>query len=588
VVDFALIRDPESRGWLHFHRPVEVVSTFTAGGVAEVLARIDEATTGRRGLFAVGFLTFEAAPAFDGAFRVHRPIDGMPLLQFGLFEEVIQGPEPRFRNLGSCAVGELSASLSEEEYHRSIGSVRDLIARGETYQVNHTFRLRGSFDGDPRVLFLDLVRSQPTSFAAYLDINDRVICSASPELFFQLDGDRIVSRPMKGTIDRGFDLRSDRERGSWLAQSPKNRAENAMITDMVRNDLGRVARVGSVAVTRTFDVERHPTVFQLTSTVEARTAVPVSEVIAALFPPASVTGAPKVRTMEIINELEADPRGVYTGAIGVVGPGRRARFSVAIRTAVVDRDAGRVEYGVGSGVVWDSEFEDEYRECAAKAKILSEPVPEFELLETMLWEPSGGFSLLDRHLDRLADAAEYFDREIDLTRIRSDLESRSERFGRKRHRVRLLVDARGSHRIEASRLEPESAAAPVRLGLAASAVKREEPFLHFKTTNRTVYDRARASRPECDDVLLWNEGGEATESTIANLVVKIDGKLVTPSVECGLLAGTFRAELLERGEIVERIIRVEDLGRAEALCLINSVQGWREVKWVEEGPVEKT
>jgi len=350
---------------------------------------------------------------------------------------------------------------------------------------------------------------------------------------------------------------------------------------MVRNDLGRVARVGSVDVTGSFDIERHPTVFQMTSTVEAKTAAPVSEVISALFPFASVTGAPKIRTMELINELESDSRGVYTGAIGMIGPGRQARFSVAIRTAVVNREAGRVEYGVGSGVVWDSRADDEYRECVLKARVLLQPAPDFDLLETMLWDPESGFSLLDRHLDRMSDAAEYFGRTFDKSVVAEDLKRRAADFGDQQHRVRLLLAADGSHRIEGSPLGHESRATPVRLGRAADPVAAKNPFLHFKTTHREVYETARQSRRDCDDVLLWNERGEVTESTIANLVARIDGELVTPPVKCGLLAGTFRAELLERGEITERVITVDEIPGAETLYLINSVQSWKDVEWVD-------
>jgi len=635
VVDFALIRNPETGRWSRYRKPVEVVSAGAIDDVLPGLRRIDEAVE-QRGLVAVGFVSYEAAPAFDEAYRVHPLINGIPLLSFGLFEAPTQEPETFLEDLSSYAVGQWSASQDEEEYRRSVGRIHDHIALGDTYQVNHTFRLRASFDGDPRAFFLDLVRSQPDSFAAYLDMGGHVICSASPELFFQLDGEKLVSRPMKGTIDRGWDPRSDRARESWLGQSPKNRAENAMIVDMVRNDIGRIARVGSVDVTSSFDVERHPTVFQMTSTVEAKTAAPVSEIIAAVFPFASVTGAPKIRTMELINELETEPRGVYTGAIGVIEPGRRARFSVGIRTAVVDRLVGLVEYGAGSGVVWDSTADDEYRECVLKARILSQPAPDFDLLETIRWEPEGGFSLLDRHLDRLSGAAEYFGRPVDREAILDDLRKvpgpqfrsncgTSDPAPRPPLRIRLLVAADGAHRIEESLLgaretralqqhrafcsagvspatfpliskPPNSGLAredqlsavgeapdrPVRLGLAHKVVQPDDPFLHFKTTNRTVYDEARRSRPDCDDVLLWNEKGEVTESTIANVVARIDGELVTPPVDCGLLAGTFRAELIERGEIVERVISVDELAQVEALYLINSVQGWRDVEWKDK------
>lgn len=575
-----ILRDADDGRWRSFTESVRVIVARRVGEVVDALEEIDVAVE-QDGLTAVGFLSYEAAAAFDSAFRTHLPKDGVPLLCFGLFELGTHTSELPFARPGHHTIGVWRPTQSEIVHGESVRRIRDHIARGDTYQVNHTFRLRAPFSGDPKGLFRDLVRSQPESFATYLDLGDLVICSASPELFFRLDGDHLTSKPMKGTAGRGWSLETDRRQGAWLEASEKNRAENAMIVDMVRNDFGRIARGGSVEVSRSFEVERHPTVFQMTSTVEARTDASVTEIVAAAFPFASVTGAPKIRTMGLISELENEARGVYTGAIGIIEPGRKARFSVGIRTAVVDRATGTIEYGVGSGIVWDSVAEDEYDECVTKAKILSEPVPEFDLLETMLWEPDDGYLILDRHFERLAGAAEYFGRCIHPARIRSDLVSWAEGFGDTSHRVRLLVSADGSHRIEAYPLDPNRQATPVRLGLAAAQVKPDDPFLHFKTTHREVYQAALDSRPDCEDVLLWNGCGEVTESTISNLVVSIDGEFVTPPVECGLLAGTFRADLLERGEVFERIIRVEDLARAESLHLINSVQRWRDVEWVD-------
>ncbi len=597
MVELALFGDPRSGSLQTLRDPVEVVSVDRVDQVVEGLRRVETAVE-HRGLIAAGMIAYEAAPAFDPALRVSDDPPAAPLLHFGLFEPSSGVAESIVCQTGDTRIGEWTASQSEEAYRESVQRIRNHIARGDTYQVNHTMRLRASFEGDPLSLFFDLVRAQPDSYACYLDLGDLVICSVSPELFFDFDGETIVSRPMKGTAGRGHDLDSDRRQKSWLRASAKNRAENAMIVDMVRNDLGRIARVGTIKVASRFDVERHPTVFQMTSTVEAKTAASISEIMASLFPFASVTGAPKVRTMELIRELEDGPRGVYTGAVGVILPGRRARFSVGIRTAVVKRSERAIEYGVGSGIVWDSTADEEYRECLAKAKVLSLPPPEFDLLETILWDPSDGYALLERHLDRLAGAAEYFDRPFDREGVVEGLrtvpgtELRSccgnsvtpylapTRSAPIRSlRVRVLVAADGSHRVETTPMGPESEAPPVRLGLAGTAVNPDDPFLHFKTTHREVYDRARQSRPDCDDVLLWNARGEVTESTIANLVARIGGELVTPPVSSGLLAGTFRADLLERGEIVERVIRVDELRSADALYLINSVQGWREVEW---------
>ncbi len=591
-----ILRDPNDGSWSSCADPIRIVVARRVDEVMPSLEEVEEAVE-TRGLTAVGFIAYEAASAFDRALLTREPVGGIPLLCFGIFDRCSALGTPPELNVADHRFGAWAASQDETDYRNTIGRIRDHIARGDTYQVNHTFRLRAPFSGDPRGLFRDLVRSQPESFATYLDLGDLVICSASPELFFRLDGDRLTSKPMKGTAERGWSLETDRAQECWLAASEKNRAENAMIVDMVRNDFGRVAREGTVQVSRSFEIERHPTVFQMTSTVEAKTDASVAEIMAAAFPFASVTGAPKIRTMGLIREFENEPRGVYTGAIGIIAPNRKVRFSVGIRTAVVDRRAETIEYGVGGGIVWDSTAVDEYDECVTKAGILSALTPDFELLETILWEPDDGFALLDRHLDRLAGAAEYFDRPFDrkgvVERFRdvpsTELRSWSDNpvtpcpAPTRSLRVRLLVAADGSHRIEAFPLDSGFDATPVRLGLAAEPVRRKDPFLHFKTTHREVYKSALDSRPDCEDVLLWNERGEVTESTIANFVVSIDGEFVTPPVECGLLAGTLRAELLDQGGIVERIIRVDDLARAESLHLINSVQGWRDVEWVD-GP----
>jgi para-aminobenzoate synthetase/4-amino-4-deoxychorismate lyase len=568
-----VIRDPEVRRWLGFVNPVEEVVAVRLDEVLDALARV-ERSVDRDRLTAVGFVAYEAAPALDPALVTRPGGAALPLLWFGLYDGAGSVAPPPAGGDG-CRIGRWAPSEPETGYRDSVRRIRERIAAGDTYQVNHTFRLRASFAGDPRTLFAAMIRSQPECLGAYIELGDRVVCSASPELFFSLDGDRLVARPMKGTAARGWDPESDRAGRARLASSPKDRAENAMIVDMVRSDIGRVARVGSVAVTRTFEVERHPTVLQMTSTVEARTDAPVAAILAAMFPFASVTGAPKVRTMELIRGLEGSPRGLYTGAIGVIGPGRRARFAVAIRTAVVDRVGGTVEYGVGSGIVWDSVAADEHRECLLKAEVATRPQLDFELLETMRLEPSGRIDLLDRHLERLAGAAEYFGRPYDRGRILAALRELKGPL-----RVRLLLAADGSVRVETSPIETPTGPRAVRLGLAGEPVADRDPFLHFKTTRRELYDRARSSRPDCDDVLLWNRRGEVTESTVANLVARIGGELVTPPVSCGLLAGTFRAELLERGEIAERVIHVDEIGAAEELFLVSSVRGWRAAAWV--------
>jgi para-aminobenzoate synthetase/4-amino-4-deoxychorismate lyase len=579
MIEYALIRERED--WLRFTSPVEVIVAHEHG---EVLDRLREVERGvdQRQLYAAGFVAYEAAPAFDAAFQVQPSTGALPLMLFGLFERPERLSRLPRNGSASYSLGEWRPTLGQDAYRRAVERIRKLIARGDTYQVNYTFGLRAPFEGDPYALFVDAQQAQQAAYAAYLELDGHAICSASPELFLRLEQDRLVCRPMKGTAVRGHSLDADREQMRWLASSAKNRAENLMIVDMVRNDLGRVAEIGSVEVPSPFDVERYPTLLQMTSTVAARSSAPMTEILAALFPSASITGAPKVRTMEIISKLENAPRGVYTGAIGFIAPDRRAQFNVAIRTAVIDRAEGSASYCVGGGIVWDSKAAEEYAECRIKARILTRPPPDFDLLETLLWRPGRGYYLLDLHLHRLRDAAAYFVRPCDTEQIRARLEELAEGLPTEDHRVRLLVAPDGVPSIETHALRPDAVQRTARIDLAGSPVHSRDPFLHFKTTHREVYDRALESRPGCDDVLLYNERGELTESCFANLVLRRNGRLLTPPLHCGLLAGTFRSELLARGEISEQILRVDELDDADEILLINSVRQWMGTIWAEQ------
>jgi para-aminobenzoate synthetase / 4-amino-4-deoxychorismate lyase len=574
----ALVRDPDADGWLAFEGVRATLAATSRADVVDIVAAAEGAT--RDGAWAIGFIAYEAAAAFDPALVSH-PAAGAPLAWFAVCDPPRRVADADLPPAGAFSRGVLEPTLDAERHAAGVAAIRRCIERGDTYQVNFTHHLVGTFEGDPWGLFLELWRNQRAPFACWIDCGERVVCSVSPELFFDLANGRLVSRPMKGTARRGRTTDEDRERRTALARSPKDRAENVMIVDMIRNDLGRVARPGSVHTASLFDVERYESVFQLTSTVEATTDAGPAAILQALFPCASITGAPKVSTMEIIRRLEPGPRGVYTGAIGWMAPAGRARFGVAIRTAVVERRAGRLEYGTGGGIVWDSDAEAEHRECQDKARLLLAPRPAFELLETLLWEPGRGYFLLDRHLRRLADSALYFAFRLEVGAVERRLaEAAAGWTGRRR--VRVTVDRDGEVGIESH--EVTAASFPWRLALAAEPVDVDDPFLFHKTTHREVYDRARQGRSDVDDVLLWNRRGELTESTVANLVLKLDGGRWTPPVACGLLAGTRRQELLERGEIHERILRLDDLRRASAVYLVNSVRGWIPARQPEAGP----
>lgn len=560
--------------WFELRSPGRCLVARQPCEVSSVLSAAEHAASS--GGHVAGFVAYEAAEAFGLA--SHAPVSGLPLAEFVVFEDLVPF-DTRTLAVAATAARDLDweSGMREDAHAAAVGRIREHLAAGDTYQVNFTFPLTARFDSNPFALFARLARAQGSSCMAFLDFGRFAICSASPELFFARDGERIVMRPMKGTARRGRILAEDRRLASALRRSPKERAENLMIVDMVRNDLGRFARPGSVQVPELFNIERFPTVLQMTSTVVAETDATVTEVFAATFPCASVTGAPKVRTAAIIRELEAGPRGVYTGAVGYLGPGRKARFNVAIRTATIDRLEGMATYGVGSGIVWDSRARREYTECLAKAQVLTADAQAFSLLETMRWEPGQGFDLLERHLRRQAASARFFGIPYDLRRVRRMLNDAV--GGTETLRIRLLVDEAGEPTIESAPLLPLRLAA-TRVGLARSPVDQSDPFLFHKTTRRAVHERAKASRPDCDQVILWTPAGRITETDIGNLAVFREGRWITPPVTDGLLGGTLRAELLAQGIIREGHVGVGELRPEARIAVFNAVRGWQTARFV--------
>jgi para-aminobenzoate synthetase/4-amino-4-deoxychorismate lyase len=567
----AVIQDND--GWLCFERPAMVIRADHAFDVRAAVAEVERLTRDR-GLHAVGCLSYEAGEAFGLAVR--RADGRFPLAWFALFHpaDVTEVPAPAGDS--DYRLGVLEPGLSFADFCSAFQAIRAALAAGDTYQANLTFPMRASFEGSAPDLFADLVAAQRGAYSVYLSLDDDVaVCSASPELFFEIEGSNVRARPMKGTVIRGRTAAEDASQRAALCDSAKQQAENVMIVDMMRNDLGRIAEIGSVRVPSLFTAERYPNVWQLTSSVEARTRASLEEIVAALHPSASVTGAPKVRTMQLLASLEASPRGLYTGTIGHVRPDGNARFNVAIRTAVVDRREGTVTFGIGSGIVWDSEARIEYDECLAKGSVLGQRPRAFSLLETLRWTPESGFFLLDRHIARLCESAAYFDFNLSPDAARDAL-ARALAAETSPRRVRLLVDADGGVRVE---LAPHTAASTIlSVALAPTPIDDRDRYLFHKTTNRGVYERTRAQVPQHDEVVLWNERSEVTEASTANIVVEVDGQRVTPPVSCGLLAGTFRAELLARGEIRERIVSTRDLQSATAIWLINSVHEWRQAR----------
>ncbi len=561
---------------LCFRDPVRVIEAWTLAQVRPALRAVQAAADA--GLYAGGYVAYEAAPAFDSAFQVNAPSPGLPLLWFGMFT----GPcAPEEEAPGECCVSEWEVDGDFGSYRGAVSAIREGIAAGEVYQVNHTFRLGARFGGDPGAFYRRLRGTSPPPFAAFLDIGRHQIISVSPELFFHREGDQITTRPMKGTRQRGRWREEDDRIAAELRASEKDRAENVMIVDLLRNDLGRLALPGSVRVPSLFEIERYPTVWQMTSTVEAslRPESGLDDIFGALFPCGSVTGAPKVSATRFIARHETAPRAVYCGAIGYVAPGDKAVFSVAIRTALLDSETGRIEYGVGSGIVWDSDPDAEYEEAWSKAAVLA-GAPTFDLLETLRWE-DGAYALLDRHLDRLIASADYFGFAGTREGVGEALlaHGRQKREGAWRVRLRLTPD--GTPSVESAPLIPLPPG-PLPVVLAQTPVSRADIFLCHKTTHRATYEVRRAARPDCFDVLLWNEEGDLTEFTVGNLVIEQGGRLWTPPRECGLLGGTLRADLLAQGRLQERVLRRDDLAAATGVWLINSVRGWVPVTFSPE------
>jgi len=517
----------------------------------------------RAGSHVAVLLSYEAAPAFDSAFITHPPSE-FPLAWAAVVENM---PDKPLEEHSSNAWAPL---VNRDEYDRSVSRIKELIAAGDTYQVNYTFPLTSVLDGEAFAWYRDLCVAQDAQYSVYLDLGRYQVLCLSPELFFERRGNHVITRPMKGTVRRGRWPAEDRELAEWLKHSAKDRAENVMIVDLLRNDLGKVSVPGSVRVSSLFDLERLETAWQMTSTVEStlKDGTSLVELMGALFPCGSITGAPKIRTMQIIRELERFPRGAYTGTIGLLKPRGDCVFNVAIRTVVVDTESKQATFGVGGGVTIDSTAEREYEECLVKSRFLHTAPVEFQLFESMLLE-DGEYFLLARHLERLRHSAEYFGfvfPEEEINVALGGAANASVAF-----KVRLVLWKDGKIETLISRIE--NADSVKHIALAATPVDSADPFLYHKTTLRDYHS---------DDVIFWNERGEITESRIANVVVEIDRQLFTPPVSAGLLAGTFRDQLLHEGKIKERVITVEELENASEVFLINSVRKWMKVSLIVE------
>ena len=554
---------------LVFTEPKQVWQTSLIEDVIPVLEEVEQAH--RDGFYVAGYLAYEAAPAFDDHYDVKDT--SQPLLLFASFD----APSVEKKKEGlPFYVHPWQIDEDKITYQNHIHQIKEAIRQGDTYQVNYTVRLLTKFFGDPYGYYLMLKDKQQGNYSAYLQYDTQHILSLSPELFFNIKQSRITTKPMKGTSKRGETRDEDRQNKQHLTSSDKERAENMMIVDLLRNDLGRLAVKGSVTASELLSVETYPTVHQMTSTVEA-TLDETSGLIdwfSALFPCGSITGAPKIKTMAYITALESSPRGVYCGAIGYLTPNKEAVFNVPIRTVTIDDFTHEATYGVGGGITWDSTGTAEYDEVKTKAKVLDIDMPEFSLLESFSLK-DGVIERFDQHMRRLTQSAEVFGYPLDLQQMKATKARLETNHPVGQYKVRWLIDKAGQLSVDV--LEIKQMVEPVACYLAEQPIAKRHLFSRYKTTYRSHYQACEVKAPDNFSTLLYNEASELTEFTIGNVIIQLNGLLYTPPVSSGCLPGIYRQKLIDENKVTEKVLTLTDVKQAEKVYITNSVRGMIEV-----------
>jgi len=575
-------RDGENKADYLFAAPVDLIKVYEYALVDEAFAKIERYS---RDHYLAGYFAYELGYYFEpSSFRIPRK-SAYPLIHLAVFKK----PKPfSLRNKffgraeGAFSVRNAKFNYKEAGYLSKIQKIKKYICDGDTYQVNFTGKVDFKFSGSAFALYEALKKRQQVSYSAFCRMGDEVVISLSPELFFRRDGDKISSRPMKGTIKRGKNIEEDKDNIRSLIHGLKNRAENLMIVDLMRNDLGRICKTGSVKASRLFDIEKYNTLFQMTSTVSGilREGIGYQDIFRNIFPGGSVTGAPKIRTMQIIRELEKGNRNIYCGALGIIAPGNKAVFNMPIRTLSIS--GGRGQMGAGSGIVIDSDPKQEFKECLLKADFLTSEQSCFELLETVLWDKK--YTFLNAHLKRLEKSAKYFDFSFDRPRMLLELRRLENNFNLGvKYRVRLLLDKDGKVRLEHCAITADLGRQAGYIAISKYKVDPENKFLYHKTTNRSFYDsqyRLYAAKGYFDVVFL-NIRNEVAEGAISNIIVQKSRRLYTSPITCGLLPGIFRQHLLNIGKTREKVLTVGDLRKADKIFACNSVRGLVEVKLKE-------
>lgn len=537
---------------LYFTNPVEVITKATSFNNA--LNKAEQYQ--KDGYYVVIGVTYEKDDYMIGIFD--KPVS---------YTEFLGTKQPEIYQMNTPELSE-----TREEIENNIEQVRNYILDGHTYQVNYTTRLYGDFSGDSHQLFLKLSAQNNGDYAAYIDYDDKQIVSLSPELFFAMDADRKIStKPMKGTAPRFDDPEADKESYEFLRHSKKDQAENVMIVDLLRNDISKIAKPGSVKATELFTIEKYQTVYQMISTVEAdvRDDVTLSDTFDALFPCGSITGAPKEMTMRLIEKLEKTPRGYYCGALGILYPDQSSVFNVPIRTLTITGE--RYIYSAGGGITYDSNASSEFREILDKTSFLQQG--QYELIETMRLE-NGAVKRMDYHENRLKESAVHFNFErTDFKRaITAYIEENELTSGV--YKLRATLSRAGllniSHAVLSKNNQPMTAI------LAHTPILGAPDFIAHKTTVRHQYS---GKRNDSDVILYYNDNLEITEFNIGNIVIKEAGAFYTPPLSSGLLNGVMRQALIDDGMMTEQNITLNDLrhkyknGQID-LFMINSAREW--------------
>jgi para-aminobenzoate synthetase/4-amino-4-deoxychorismate lyase len=596
--------DPENYRSFIFLNPISILEIYSINEVDDLFRNIEYYLN--QGYYLAGYFTYECGYHFENIVKsltYKNPIAWIGVYHDPLIFNHLTGvfEQPRERNGDLVPDNRRAKSFTDQGYHvnslrfnysnskslplkpnyfAKIAAIKKYIQAGDVYQINFTGKFNFNFTGSQLAFYQSLKPKQKVSYGAFIQTEHCTVLSFSPELFLRRNGDHLTAKPMKGTVTRGKTIREDQHLAEWLRNDEKSRAENLMIVDLLRNDLGKISEIGTVAVTDLFSIEKYNTLFQMTSTIQGKLKNNTGyyEIFKALFPCGSVTGAPKIRAMEIIRELEADDRGVYTGAIGFFSPFKEAVFNIAIRTISIKGNHG--EMGSGGGIVWDSIPEAEYEECELKAKFLAVPFEDFELIESIKWH--NDYRMPAKHMERLVQSAQYFDFAFDVDSIQAGLVQNLQNLEKgKVYKVRLKLNHQGKITIENILINETAVQSPLLVAISELKTDSNDQFLYHKTTRRKLYDQLyrKASEQGFADVLFRNEREQITEGAISNVFIKKNGYLITPPIACGLLNGVYRRYLLEtQAKVREEELYLEDLLTADAIYICNAIRGLREVK----------